>query len=278
MGVTPTYVVDYPVATQPSGTERLLEFVAHGRCTIGAHLHPWVTPPFDEEISGRNSFTLNLPPALQREKLACLTEAIQETFGVRPTIFKAGRYGLGAVTVGLLEELGYDIDMSVSPRLDFSAIGGPSFTDLDARPFFLTEQMLELPCTVDYTGWLRRAGPKLHASLSTPLLQRLCVPGILTRLDVLNRVMLSPEGNRLNEMCALTSALVADGCRTFTLSFHSPSVVPGHTPYVRTRRDLDRLLSDIERYCAFFFDEINGIPSTPHEFMQLARTSRSVFS
>ena len=30
---------------------------------------------------------------------------------------------------------------------------------------------------------------------------------------------------------------LADGCRLLTFSFHSPTLEPGHTPYVRTARD-----------------------------------------
>src|SRR5262250_2430572 len=53
-GVTPVYVVDYPVASQPDGYRPLQEIHASGRCLIGAHLHPWVNPPFDEVVSCRN--------------------------------------------------------------------------------------------------------------------------------------------------------------------------------------------------------------------------------
>ena len=39
-------------------------------------------------------------------------------------------------------------------------------------------------------------------------------------------------------MRRLTRALLARGQRTFVLSLHSPSVVPGNTPYVRSDADL----------------------------------------
>jgi hypothetical protein len=77
-----------------------------------------------------------------------------------------------------------------------------------------------------------------------------------------NKIMLSPEGNTFAEMRALTRALVARGCRTFTLSFHSPSVEPGHTPYVRSETELRTFLADLERFCEFFFAEIGGQTST----------------
>src|SRR5512136_1405869 len=54
-GIRPTYVVDYPIATQEVGYRSLREWQHDGKCQVGAHLHPWVNPPFDEEVSAINS-------------------------------------------------------------------------------------------------------------------------------------------------------------------------------------------------------------------------------
>ena len=48
-GLRPTYVVDYPVAASRSSSARLAEIASRGECQIGAHLHPWVTPPLDRK-------------------------------------------------------------------------------------------------------------------------------------------------------------------------------------------------------------------------------------
>src|SRR5262245_39970281 len=45
-GIRPTYVVDYPVASQVDGYLPLREIADDNRCVIGAHLHPWVNPPY----------------------------------------------------------------------------------------------------------------------------------------------------------------------------------------------------------------------------------------
>ncbi|HVQ24479.1 MAG TPA: glycosyltransferase, partial [Planctomycetota bacterium] len=90
-GIIPTYVVTYPVASQPEGSQPLAEIAASGRACIGAHLHPWVTPPFEEPLCRRNSFPGNLPPELERAKLAATAAAIFENLGVRPLVYQAGR-------------------------------------------------------------------------------------------------------------------------------------------------------------------------------------------
>src|SRR5579872_1220928 len=127
-GVRPIYVVDYPVASQEEGYRPLREWLNDGSCDIGAHLHPWVNPPYSEDLSERNSYPGNLPEALEREKLKCLTDTIGDNFGRLPTIYRAGRYGIGAATGGILEQLGYQIDTSVVPLTDFSDADGPDFT------------------------------------------------------------------------------------------------------------------------------------------------------
>jgi hypothetical protein len=265
-GVAPTYVIDYPVATQPEGFAQLAAWARDGRCHVGAHLHPWVTPPFDEPVTAANSFAANLPAALQTAKLTRLCGAIAEHTGVVPRVFKAGRYGISAPLLAAFEALGLQIDASVNPCMDFSRVNGPDFTAFDARPFWFGPggALLETPCTHGFIGWGRSGG--VTAAGLARRFEALRLPGILSRAGVLNQVMLSPEGNTLDEMIALTRALLADGQRTFSLTFHSPSVVPGHTPYVRSQADLDTFLSCIERYFAFFFGEAGGVPSTPEAF------------
>jgi hypothetical protein len=48
------------------------------------------------------------------------------------------------------------------------------------------------------------------------------------------------------------------GHRLFSLTYHSPSLEPGHTLYVRDEAELDRFLAAIERVLSFFQDEMGG--------------------
>jgi hypothetical protein len=265
-GIVPTYVVDYPVASTPEGSVRLAEFASAGRATIGAHLHPWVTPPHDEDLSRANSFAMNLPAALEAAKLATMVETIDRAFGNRPQIYKAGRYGIAARTLATLSTLGFTVDTSVNPHMDYTEEHGPDFRDFDARPCWLHRELLEIPCTTAYAGVAGQGlGSRLHA-MASGLPSPLRAVGVLARLGVTNRIMLSPESSTLDEMKAVTRALFARGVRTFTVSFHSPSVDPGHTPYVRSQADLGRFLQSIEQYFEFFFGELAGRTTTPLAF------------
>ncbi|MEM7294899.1 MAG: glycosyltransferase, partial [Pseudomonadota bacterium] len=135
-GIKPVYVIDYPVATTASSVDVLGEIHRDGRCVIGAHLHPWVSPPHREAVNRTNSFPGNLQASLEAEKLETLCGVIDENFGHRPTIYKAGRYGIGPNTAAMLEEQGFEIDMSVCPNIDLSAENGPDFTASKLSPYW----------------------------------------------------------------------------------------------------------------------------------------------
>ena len=269
--IRPTYVIDYPVSHQRDGYGPLKEFADDGLCRIGAHLHPWVTPPYVEEVNHQNSFGCRLDPAVEAEKIKVLRDDIGEHVGRPPKVFKAGRYGFGPTTAAALEALDFDVDVSVNPRMNYTSAGGPSFDDFDTTPFFFgrTRRLLEVPCSTDYTGLTAGSiAPALHRAVSAPTLTPLRAVGVMSRLGLVNKVMLSPEGNTLDEMQALTRSLIARRVRTFSLTLHSPSVQPGCTPYVRSEQDLDEFLARIDAYCAFFLGEIGGVASTPEDFFR----------
>jgi hypothetical protein len=259
----PTYVVDFPVASQREAIEPIREMLADGGCAIGAHLHPWVNPPYDEPLTNRNSFACNLEPALENAKLQVLHAEIASAFARAPVIYKAGRYGIGVNTLAALRSLGFEIDTSVNPHMDFSSSEGPNFSGFPEAPFVMGGWLAEVPCTTGFDGSAWRAGERLHRFASGPVMRRFRAPGVLARLGILNRINLSPETSTLPEMQRLTCALLQRGVRTLTLSFHSPSMEAGHTPYVRTTRDLREFLERVERYFEFFFGDLAGQPTTP---------------
>lgn len=264
-GIVPTYVVDYPIATTPSSIGILRTFLEREECLIGAHLHPWVNPPFVEEVNPFNSYAGNLPPRIEHEKLARLTEAIEINFRLRPVIYKAGRYGLGGSTPATLERLGYRIDASVVPYTSFAADGGPDFGGFSFHPFFFgsSRNLLEIPLSCGFCGALAPFGTHLYRRLFSGSLPLLRLPGACARLRLLERIRLTPEGVSLAEQKRLVRALLRSGCRIFSYVYHSPSLVPGHTPYVRDRRDLRAFLGDLDRFFDFFINEIGGEPATP---------------
>ncbi len=236
-GVVPIYLMDYPIASSPAAVEALGDAIAAGRAEAGIQLHPWVSPPFDEEVTERNTFAGNLPRELERAKFRQLKDLIESRFGTSARIYRAGRYGVGADSAAMLAEAGVRIDTSVRALFDYSSHGGPNYRDHPLRPYWLDREagLIELPLTSVYWGPLRRAGSWLY-----PRLWRLPkLRGGLARVNLLERIPLTPEGVNTIEVIRGIDAAVEQQLPLLVFSFHSPSLAPGYTPYVRDQADLD---------------------------------------
>lgn len=261
-GITPCYMVDYPVVSSETHCQVLQNYLKAGLCEVGAHLQPWVNPPFDEPLSISNMYPGNLPRSLEFDKLKMLTDKIETMFGARPLAYKAGRYGFGNNTEKTLLELGYRIDLSVCPGFDHQADGGPNFWHYDTQPFWFAEgELLELPLTSGLIGWGGALKKSLY-QLGTKF-PAIKAQAVMSRLKVVDRLMLSPEGYTPAEHRQITKALLERGNRVFTWSFHSPSVEVGHTPYVQSARDLSLFLDSFRRYFDYFFGELGGKATSP---------------
>jgi hypothetical protein len=234
-GVKCVHLVDHPIATDPASIAMLRDWLERGEISIGTQLHPWVNPPHDEEVNTFNSFVGNLPIEMERAKIENLTEVIASAFGRRPIVYRAGRYGVGPNTASLLADAGYRADVSVRALHDYSDEGGPDFSRVRPFPFRVGGRgLVELPLSAAYVGRLRAKGRAVYRAAARIPRGR----GILFRTGLLNRVPLTPEGVPLAEALEAARALIGDGLRWFSLSFHSPSVEPGHTPFVRDASDL----------------------------------------
>jgi hypothetical protein len=233
-GIAPLYFVDHPVAADPGAAATVAGLLSQGGAEAGAQLHPWVTPPYGEPLDEPASFAGNLSRAREAAKIDALTEAIATNLGAAPRAFRAGRYGVGPNTLDLLAERGFVADSSMRARHDYRAQGGADFSAVAPAAFRTGAGVIELPLTTIHTGALRRLG-----SLLNPFAGR--VPrgrGLLARGGLLSRVPLTPEGVSAGEATAAIAVAARSGERLLVLSFHSPTLVPGNTPYVRDAADL----------------------------------------
>lgn len=266
-GVKPAYLMDYPVANSAESVGIIGRFFADNQCTIGAQLHPWVNPPFEEALAVRNSFPGNLPRELERAKLLNLTEKLAEGFGKRPIVYRAGRYGVGPNSPALLDELGYRVDCSVRPLFDYRREDGPSFWSAPARPYWTgpEHRLLEIPLTSVFVGGLKAVGkPLFRVSEAVPPIR-----AALARSRLLNRVALTPEGMPLSETIEGLKGLLDIGNQLFSIAFHSPSVEPGHTPFVRDQADLARMYAWFDGVFDYFARH-GVLATTPEDVLQAA--------
>lgn len=263
-GIGLTCLVDHPVATDPAAVAILREVLSDGRSAIGAQLHPWVNPPHEEVVDGRNSFSGNLPRALQAAKIDVLTRAIETAFGRRPLAFRAGRYGLGPDSWALLAAAGYRLSSSARARYDYRDEGGPDYRAV-GNAAWRVGTLTELPLTTVFTGIARRGGATLYETAARVPRGR----GLLSRTGLLRRVALTPEDMPLADALEAIEIAVGEGTRLLNFSFHSPSLAPGHTPYVRDAAALAAFWRWWEKIWARL-DRLDARPASLHEILAAA--------
>lgn len=236
-GIKPVYFVDYAIVEDDTAVAFLKTVAEKNSAVIGVHLHPWVNPPFEEQVNGHNSFAGNLPKEMEEQKLVALRDAIRDRIGITPTTYRAGRYGIGPHTTELLLKHGFVMDSSIRSRFDYSGQGGPDFLSVGSEPYWWEgdERLLEVPLTTVYSGLLRKQYGFAAAIMEkSPL-----AAALLSRGKILERIPLTPEGISARETKEAIDVALDDDLRLLVFSFHSPSLSPGHTPYVRTQDDLD---------------------------------------
>ena len=260
-GAKPTYLVNWPVVMNDRACDILRSIRTIEKCEIGSHCHPWNTPPFEEPISRFNSMLCNLPGLLVKAKLSNLYRATVERLKVHPRSFRAGRWGLGPHVAVALNELGYRVDSSVCPGVDWRSEFGPDFSDAPDTPYRFkpidfkrpdtSGELLEVPATTGMIQKNDRLRRRLRKALGKAPANRFHLLGVLERLKLLNFRWLSPELSSGLDMVRLCQTLLAKSCFILNMSFHSTTLLPGKSPFVRSHKELDAFLDRIRSVLEF---------------------------
>lgn len=251
----PTYLITYPVATDMKSVSLLREIMEDGRCEIGAHVHPWNTPPFEEEKSVKNTMLFNLKGELQYKKIESLHEKILRNFEIEPVTFRAGRWGFDQTVAENMFKLGYKVDCSVSPYINWESYFGPDFSNWspEIQRLYLENQghnryLLEIPATIGFLQPNYKLCNKMFNAISNSKLKHIRMIGILDKLKMLNKVWLSPEMSDGMEMIKLANSIKREGYVLLNMFFHSSSLKAGLTPFTKSVEDEKIIMKRIEEF------------------------------
>lgn len=259
--VKPTYLVAHTVCEDEGAAGILKGIMDKGNCEIGAHCHPWNTPPFEDETNAFNSMLCNLTERLQFQKMQSLDETIKKRFGVKPTSFRCGRWGFNFGVAKNLVKLGYMVDTSIASYTDWSEYHGPDFSKTspaayrfdagDITTHAAKGALVEVPATVGFLQRRFSLANSIIKALSKPPLSALRLKGLLWRANLVNKVWLSPEYNDAATMIRLVRRMKENHFACINMTFHSPCLTPGLTPFVRTAEDKKAFISNIREFLRF---------------------------
>ncbi|MBN2371258.1 MAG: polysaccharide deacetylase family protein [Vicinamibacteria bacterium] len=269
LGVRPTYFVTHEMATRGESAAVLRELRQNGRCEIGAHLHPWSSPPFLENGARAHEYPNTLPTDLFDRQLTELTQIIEQNLGARPSSYRAGRLGCDGRSLPIIERLGYTVDSSVDPLFNERRKGGPSFAGAPHAPYRPDyhdirrrgrARLLEIPISSGTRPPLPRPIESLYARIPS-------IPyrGALRRLG-LRGVWLRPSYSSFPDMAALASRIRRHGLPCANLLFHSSELLPGGSPYTPDAESVQRFLGDLERLLDHLTRKLGAVGRTYAEF------------
>ena len=272
-GARATYVITYPVATDPRSAEVLRHLLSRGTCEVGAHHHAWETPPFSPEDVQRHPYALSLPLTQFDAQLDSLTHAIREGVGVQPVSYRSGRFGFAAAHVSSLERAGYLVDSSVAPLFYEAHKQGPDFVGAPLTPYFLgydnatrpgSSNVLELPISAA----LNRSLPRVMQHWYARAPWNYTTKRALRLARIAHVRWLRPSYSSAADMMALARQIVRQDVPILNLLFHSSEAIVGGSPYNRTQGELDAFYDRLGRVLTYAMKDLGAEPLTFAEYRQ----------
>lgn len=237
LGARPTYLLSPELLRDARCVERLASLEG---CELGTHLHGELAEPEAFEPDVTNAVQRDYTREVERAKLIWLTEAFRSAFGRAPRSFRAGRFGIGANTIPILDELGYAVESSVTPHVDWSDVSrGLSFVDAPTQPYHPDPRepsrpgdarLLEIPVTIR--------------------------PSLLARVPLLGKHVehrwLRPTRNSGEALVAIARETIEAERRdhpgrpvVLNAMFHNVEVVAGTSPYAATEDEARRIVDRV---------------------------------
>lgn len=254
-GFKPTWLTNYEMATDPVFVEFGRDVLRRGQGEIGMHLHAWNSPPITpltEDDHRHRPYLIEYPDQVMRDKIAFMTDLLEDTFGVKMLSHRAGRWAFDERYARMLVEYGYRVDCSVTPGVSWKnnpgAPGGGGGTDYTAfpnKPYRLDlenvsregeSSLLEVPMTTKLSTLYSRA-PWLYAlPLARRFAHRVSPPVNWFR----------PRKGNAKSLLGMVGEVVGDQATYLEFMLHSSELMPEGSPNFRKGADIEALYEDLE--------------------------------
>jgi hypothetical protein len=269
-GLTPTYFTTYEMASSPAFQEFGRDALRRGTAEIGMHLHAWNSLPLvalTSNDSQYHPYLIEYPEPVMRDKVNFMTDLLEETFRVKMTSHRAGRWGFNEFYARLLVDRGYLADCSVTPLISWAEhpgdpeqSGGPDYSAFPLLPYFLDledisrpgkSNLLEIPVTA------MDMQPRLLKNLSRRLARRSLLRRAINRLCPA-ACWLAPTPENIGLLLRVLKKSISTKRPCIQFALHSSNLMPGGSPSFPTKDAVERLYDDLNMLFTLASQNLSG--------------------
>ena len=273
----PTLLVSYQAIRDGRHGDYINDLGRRWQGEIGAHLHPWNTPPLVNLPHRQPVPSEVIPREILAAKLDSLFRALA-AMGVVPTSFRMGRFNLGPQMLSILRDTTIIVDSSVAPMRSY--YGGPRHLDAPTDPYYPDpanparpgeSDILEVPLTI--LPILPGAGAAFRHMESLPFPLGRWASWTARYLASLPAQPVWTGLRRLKLACRLHRNR---GGRVLTLFLHSSELMPGGCPRHSGRQQVNMFLKRLHAFLSWVRNDLQAEPVTLTELagLEMARKQR----
>ncbi len=262
----PVWLTNYEMAIDDAYIEFAQDVIARNTGEIGMHLHAWNSPPIvaltDNDLHYQ-PYLIEYPKSQMRDKIAFMTDLLENKLQTKMLSHRAGRWAFNETYAQLLIEFGYQVDCSVTPKVDWrftkgdpAQSGGTDYSNFPSHAYFMDvndiskagdSTLLEVPMSIQYKhspfmNKIKEGYDKLRGKQRSPSVN-----------------WLRPKGGNGQQMIEVAQKSLAQGHSHIEFMLHSSEFMPGGSPTFRTEQDIDGLYHDLETLFNFLQDKVQGM-------------------
>jgi hypothetical protein len=250
----PTWLTNYEMAIDPVYVEFAKDLISRDAGEVGMHLHAWNSPPL-YDLTGddwrHKPYLIEYPEKSIRLKIDYMTRLLEDTFQKKMVSHRAGRWAFNAYYASLLDEFGYHVDCSVTPKVDWrrsignpQGQGGTNYFDFPQHAYFLDlndiakpgdSSLLEVPMSTQlrYSGIVnsfKRGIKQFRGKEYQPSVN-----------------WLRPSGGNVDRMKSVVNEALSRGSDYVEFMLHSSEFMPAGSPTFKNEEQIEILYSDLEQ-------------------------------
>ncbi|BET98639.1 polysaccharide deacetylase family protein [Xenorhabdus taiwanensis] len=265
-GFKPVWLTNYEMAMDENYIEFAKDVIARSTGEIGMHLHAWNSPPI-VPLTGDDMhykpYLIEYPKDQIKGKVGFMTNLLEEKLQTKMLSHRAGRWAFNEYYAQLLVEYGYQVDCSVTPKVNWSFTqgdpngnGGTDYSRFPDHAYFMNLQdiskegdssLLQVPMSIQYKhsvvmNFIKQKYDRLRGKQRSPSVN-----------------WLRPKGGNLAQMKTVVQKTLASGSDYIEFMLHSSEFMPGGSPTFKDEEQIELLYQDLEDFFKFLKPLVQGM-------------------